>query len=182
MTKLTFTTSDVAIVLQQPQAKVQDFIRQGEIRARNCLSGAYTILRQDLLTFMDKHNYCTTMLDKNKTILILNDNTDIQLEIEQVLESLPHNCEIITISSAYEAVTTLLQEKTDLLILNNDCASFDTMGIYKELAKTSSPPILVTLFHHDHGSLTPVSRKHPASLSSDGREKLATELQHFIDK
>nr|MBF0220766.1 hypothetical protein [Desulfobulbaceae bacterium] len=182
MTKLTFSATDVSIVLQQPQSQVMELIRQGQIRARSCLSGACTVLRHDLLSFMQNNNYSTTVLDKHKTILIVNDNALLQQKIDQVLNHLPHNCTIILIRNGYDAVTTLIQEKTDLLVINSDSESFDTQGIFKAIDEKTSPPVVITLskFHSDIGAPLPLGTI-SAALAADDMEKLTKLLKHFID-
>lgn len=121
MKEKTFSTIDVAKLLDVYSSTIARWVDEGKIKAYVTPGGHRKIRREDLIEFLEKYNMPIPKeieLSEKYKILVVEDEVEIQKMIIRILKPKSDKYEIITANDGFQAGHALTTYNPDLVILD----------------------------------------------------------------
>jgi len=119
MSEKTFTTFDIAKILDVYPSTVAKWIDKGELNAFTTPGGHRRVRKSDLVSFLKKHNIPVPdiFLDK-KRVLVVDDERGILQLFEKFFKKKFKNIELLKAEDAFSAGIILKEKKPELVFLD----------------------------------------------------------------
>ena len=150
MKRETYTTFDIARLLEVYPTTVANWIDDGKLKAFATPGKHRRVKKEDLKNFLTKHKMplppeLSTRTSKKKKILIVDDDPNIMKSIAAVLKKKSSSLEIYTATDGFEAGQAIIEVKPDLMILDIRLPGIDGIKVCRATRRHNQKIIIIAI-------------------------------------
>lgn len=148
-----FTTFDISQICEVNPTTVQNWVREGKLKAYVTPGGHRRVQRDDLVAFMKEFGMPLSeeLRDGPPLVLIVDDEVEILDLLTSVMSSGTEKLEIVRAQSGIDALIKIGERKPDLLILDIMMPGMNGFEVCERLKSSSNTRnILIAAITGDH--------------------------------
>jgi len=147
MTKPTYTTFDIAKMLDVYPTTVANWVDEGKLKAFNTPGGHRRVLASDLIGFLRKHNMPVpdSFSSGKQRILIVDDDPVILKTISAFLLAQDGKYEVATAADGFAAGQSVAQWRPDLVVLDIKLPGVDGFKVCEQIKSVNPETRVVAI-------------------------------------
>jgi len=182
--KTTFTSWDIANILEVYPSTITRWISNNELKAFKTPGGHYRVELKDLKDFADRHGITLEDKLKNNTILIVEDEPTLQKTIKKALKKGLPDYRVACTSDGFEAGKKFSELNPSLVILDLMLPGIDGFRVCSNIRKTdSSVKILIISGYPSEENIKKIMNKGADKFLAKpfSIEELLTEVNKLLE-
>jgi len=133
--RTTYTTFELSQICEVNPTTVQNWVKEGKLRAYATPGGHRRVTKEDLLAFLHKYGMPvpTQLETRTPVVMIVDDEPDVRGMLEEVMATAEVPVEVETAAGGIEALLRIGEKKPDLLILDIRMPHMDGFEVCRQL-------------------------------------------------
>ena len=144
--KKTFTTFDIAKMLDVYPTTIADWIDEDKLKAFTTPGGHRRVSREDLLEFLQKHNMpIPEEFVKTRVILVVDDDEKVVYVLERLINKKLPDYRVVIAMDGFEAGRAVSAENPDLIILDIALPGIDGFKVCELIRKNNKETAILVI-------------------------------------